>query len=241
MTYLGAFLEPSLGRVAVGYCQLPSDSATVLNMPKSEQTREGRSLGREATVPGIVVDAKPVTARLAHGVFPMQGGSQWWNTPSCKYFMTVSFPHTLFPALHAALHQQANQDSINGTAQGLRGTKVGLSQILLAYHGWHTISSGDHRRNWGKGHNMTAEMQRAGKGSDPEVHELARWVVSSNVGTHGMHPGLIEVKHLMVSFDGLLVYLPLRRHDSAPFNGKPKHIGSCKECDVTFKISVGCQ
>lgn len=36
------------------------------------------------------------------------------------------------------------------------GTKVGLSQILLAYHGWHTISSGDHRRNWGKGHNMTA-------------------------------------------------------------------------------------
>lgn len=59
-------------QVAVGYCQLPSDSATVLNMPKSEQTREGRSLGREATVPGIVVDAKPVTARLAHGVFPMQ-------------------------------------------------------------------------------------------------------------------------------------------------------------------------
>jgi len=35
-------------------------------------------------------------------------------------------------------------------------------------------------------------VQLAGKGSHPEVHELARWVVSSNVGTHGMHPRLIE-------------------------------------------------
>ena len=40
------------------------------------------------------------------------------------------------------------------------------------------------------------------------------------------------VKHLMVSFDGFLVYLPLRRHDPAPFNGKPECIGSCKECDA---------
>ncbi len=36
-------------------------------------------------------------------------------------------------------------------------------------------------------------MQRAGKGPHPEVHELARWVISSNVGTHGMHPRLVEV------------------------------------------------
>jgi hypothetical protein len=35
-------------------------------------------------------------------------------------------------------------------------------------------------------------MQRAGKGSHPEVHELARWVVASDVGTHGMHPRLVE-------------------------------------------------
>ena len=35
-------------------------------------------------------------------------------------------------------------------------------------------------------------MQRADKRSHPEVHELARRVVSSNVGTHGMHPRLVE-------------------------------------------------
>ncbi len=43
------------------------------------------------------------------------------------------------------------------------------------------------------------------------------------------------VKHLMVSFNGFLVYLPLCRHDPAPFNGKPECIGSCKKYDVKFK------
>ena len=43
------------------------------------------------------------------------------------------------------------------------------------------------------------------------------------------------VKHLMVSFNGFLVYLPLCRHNPAPLNGKPECIGSCRKCDVNSR------
>ena len=77
-----------------------------------------------------------------------QGGSQWWNTPSCKYFITVSFPHTLFPALHAALHQ-ASIHFVNSSTSCDTATNRTRAYIFLLYNSnltpalWYVVVCGN--------------------------------------------------------------------------------------------------